>query len=147
MLTEQFISVLDDEGMISEFLREVLMLEDIENVTSKGVLLWTQRVEVQKVQTKVLNNIKEAKDFDLVRHSTPKHDNETQKNQKRVDNCKHCETGLLSRWSPACSKIYGECIWLNHLKAVCRLIQLHQVDCRPLRVGRAVHEVRQDGEE
>ena len=38
--TEQFIHGLDDEGMISEILREVSMVEDSNNTTSEWVLLW-----------------------------------------------------------------------------------------------------------
>ena len=40
-ITEQFIHVLDDEGMVSQILREVSVLEDINDATSEWVLLWT----------------------------------------------------------------------------------------------------------
>ena len=36
---------LDDEGMINEILREVSLLEDINDTNSEWVLLWAQRVE------------------------------------------------------------------------------------------------------
>ena len=49
-LTEQFIHGLEDEGMISEILREVSVLDHINYATYEWVLLWAQRVEVQKVQ-------------------------------------------------------------------------------------------------
>ena len=52
------------------------MLKDIEDATSERVLLWAQRMKVQRAQEIVLDNIKEAKEFVLVRHSTPKHDND-----------------------------------------------------------------------
>ena len=51
-LTEQFIHRLDDKGMISEILREVSMLEDIDDTTSEWILLVAQRV-----QKEVLDNI------------------------------------------------------------------------------------------
>ena len=44
-LTEKSIQGLDDKGMLSEILREVIVLEDIDDTTSEWVLLWTQRVE------------------------------------------------------------------------------------------------------
>ena len=47
ILTEQFIHGLDNEGIIIEILREVSLLEDIDEATSEWVLLWTQRVEAQ----------------------------------------------------------------------------------------------------
>ena len=40
-----FIPELDNEHMISEFLRKVSVLEDINDVTSERVLPWTQKVE------------------------------------------------------------------------------------------------------
>ena len=42
-----------------------------------------------------LHNIKEAKDFDSIRHNTQ--DNETHKMQKWVKNCKYCRTGHPKR--------------------------------------------------
>ena len=75
------INGLDDEG-ISEILRRILTLEDIEDTTKERVLLWTQRVEAQRVQEVVLSNIKEVTEFDCVRHSTPKQENEAHKKEK-----------------------------------------------------------------
>ena len=39
-LTEQFIHRLEKEGIINDILREVSTLEDIDDATSKWVLLW-----------------------------------------------------------------------------------------------------------
>ena len=64
-LIEQFVHGLGDKGMISEILREVSALEDIDDTTSERVPLQSQRVEAQKVQKEELNSIKEAKKFDL----------------------------------------------------------------------------------
>ena len=61
---------LDDEGMISEILKEVSVLEGINAGTRKKVLLWSPGVEAQGVQKEALDSIKEAKDFDPIRHST-----------------------------------------------------------------------------
>ena len=47
--TKQFIYGLGDEGVISEILRVVSALEDINDATSEWVLLWPQR-EAQGVQ-------------------------------------------------------------------------------------------------
>ena len=56
--------------MISEILREVSVLEDIDDATSGWVLLWEKRVEVQRAQKETLNNIKEAKDFNSMGQNT-----------------------------------------------------------------------------
>ena len=45
---EHFMHGQDNEGMMSEILREVSALEDINDVTSERVLLWAQKVEVQR---------------------------------------------------------------------------------------------------
>ena len=49
-LTEQFTYGLDDEVMIGEILRELTTLKDINEATSDQLLIWAQRVEVQRVQ-------------------------------------------------------------------------------------------------
>ena len=41
-LTKQFKHGLDDECVISEILREVSALENIDNTTTEWVLLWTE---------------------------------------------------------------------------------------------------------
>ena len=58
--TEQFIHRLDDEGKISEILKEVSTLEGINVPTSEWVLLWAQRVAAPKMQKETTDNIKEA---------------------------------------------------------------------------------------
>ena len=45
LLTEQFIGGLNDEGMISETLREVAALENIEDAMSVRLLILAQSVE------------------------------------------------------------------------------------------------------
>ena len=45
----------------------MLRLEAINDSTSQQVLLWAQRVEAQRIHKETLENIKEAKDFDLMR--------------------------------------------------------------------------------
>ena len=46
-LTEQFIQGLDNEGTISNILKEVSALDDINDSTNEWVLLWAQWVEAQ----------------------------------------------------------------------------------------------------
>ena len=61
--TEEFSSGLDDEGMINEILREVSLLEDINDAISERILLWTWRIEAHRLQKETLDNMKEAKDL------------------------------------------------------------------------------------
>ena len=54
-LTKQFTPGLDDEDIITEILRKILALENIDDTTNEWVLIWSQRVETQRVQKEVLN--------------------------------------------------------------------------------------------
>ena len=60
-MAEQFISGLNDNGMINEILKIVDTLEDIEDATSKFVFLWACRIEAQRVQKLALNDIEEER--------------------------------------------------------------------------------------
>ena len=104
LLTDQFIHGLDNEVMISEILRKVSPLEDIDDIMSKRELLWTWRGEVQRAQKEALNNMKGAKEFDSVRHGAQTRDDEAHKKQKRVENCKYCGIGHLLRQCTVYSK-------------------------------------------
>ena len=53
--------------MVHEILKEIATLEDMEDTTSEHVLLWTCRIETQRVQKSALNEINEVKDFDIVK--------------------------------------------------------------------------------
>ena len=53
--------------MVDEILKEVATLEDIEDAISGCVLLWAHRLEVQRTQKSAPNEMKEAKDFDVVK--------------------------------------------------------------------------------
>ena len=56
-LAEQFIHGLGEEVKISETLREVSSMEDIDDAISERVLLWAKRVEAERVQKEALHSI------------------------------------------------------------------------------------------
>ena len=56
-LKEQFINGLVDENMEEEIIRELTASKDTSEVISKQILLLAQRMEVQKVQKEVSDNI------------------------------------------------------------------------------------------
>ena len=66
-LTEQFIHGLDDKVMTGEIMRELTVLKDINEATSSQILIWAQRVEVQRAQKEVLDHSREDKEFDSIR--------------------------------------------------------------------------------
>ena len=45
--------------MIGEILRELTAMKDINEDTSDQILIWAQRMEVQRAQKEVLNHIRE----------------------------------------------------------------------------------------
>ena len=57
-------------------------MKDTYVATSERVLLWSQRVEAQRVHEEAPNGIKESKEFDSVGFSTQKHDSEAYNKQK-----------------------------------------------------------------
>ena len=66
-LKKQFIHGLNDKCMLEEIIKELTTTKDDDWITSKGVLAWAKRVEVQRAQAAVLNTIMESRQFDKVR--------------------------------------------------------------------------------
>ena len=66
-LKEQFIHRLNDKVMLDEAIRELSAKNNDKQMTSKGVLAWAKRVEVQWVQAAILNNIMELHQFDKIK--------------------------------------------------------------------------------
>ena len=77
LLTQQFIGGLSDKGMTDEILKEVAMLEDIEEATSDPIFTWVHRVEVQSAERIVLSSIKDAEELDAIWKYAKKHKCET----------------------------------------------------------------------
>ena len=66
-LKEQFIHGLNDECMLDEIIRELTAKNNDEQVTTEGVLIWARRIEAQRAQATILNNITESCQFDKVK--------------------------------------------------------------------------------
>ena len=65
-LKEQFIHRLNDKVMLDEVIRELTAKSNDEQMTSKGILAWAKRVEVQWVQATILNDIMELCQIDKI---------------------------------------------------------------------------------
>ena len=75
-LKEQFIHGLNDRCMLDEVIRQLTAKNNDEQVTSEGMLIWAKRIEVQRVQATMLNNITESCQCDKVKVAKkPKEDN------------------------------------------------------------------------
>ena len=66
-LKEKFIHNLDDEAIIGDMLGKLTTIKDINEATSDQILIWAQTLAAQTVQKEVLDNIREAKEFDSIR--------------------------------------------------------------------------------
>ena len=66
-LKEQFIHGLNNKVMLDEVIRELTTKNNDEQMTSEGVLAWAKRVEVQWVQTAILNDFMESCQFDKIK--------------------------------------------------------------------------------
>ena len=64
-LKEQFIHGLNDKIMLDEVIRELTAKSNKEQTTSKDVLAWAKRVEVQQAQEAILNEITESHKSDI----------------------------------------------------------------------------------
>ena len=76
-----------------------------------------QTVDVQRVQKEALNNIKEAKEFDSLRYSTPKHDYEAHEKRKAWKTAITVAQGTCRDSALHMAKC-EECGKTNHLKSV-----------------------------
>ena len=65
-LKEQFIQGLNDKVMLDEVIRELAARSKDGQMTSEGVLVWAKRVEVQRAQAAILNDITELHQFDKI---------------------------------------------------------------------------------
>ena len=68
-LKEHFIHGLNDKCVLDEIIRELTTKNNDEQVTSKGTLILAKRVEIQRAQAAILNNITESCQFDKVKVS------------------------------------------------------------------------------
>ena len=62
-LKEQFINGLNNENIKAKIFKELTALKDASKLSSMQVFMWAKRVEVQRVQKVVLDNIRDMKQF------------------------------------------------------------------------------------
>ena len=62
-LKEQFIHGLNDKDMLGKIIKELTTKSNDKQTTSEGVLVWAKRVEAQRVQAAILNDIMETCQF------------------------------------------------------------------------------------
>ena len=65
-LKEQFVHWLNDSDMSIKIIKELTKIEENYSMKSEQVLVWTRRVDAQKAQSAILENLNETKDFDKI---------------------------------------------------------------------------------
>ena len=137
-----------DEAITSKIITEVIVLKDTSKVSIEHVLVWAQRVEVQRTQKAVLENIRDTKDFNLIRSDRQRPDQNSQQRhivkQKIIENYRYSGMTHPQKQCLANGKICSRYGTVNHYKVVCRSIQ-KQSQKSPER-NRAVYEVQHDEE-
>ena len=79
--------------------------KNTQEIDSKLVLIWVQRVKVQRVQKTNINDIKSMKDFDHIQTKiADKQQPKEQKKEYRVENCKYCGAAHMQRQCSAFAK-------------------------------------------
>ena len=94
--------------MLDEVIRELTAKDNNKQTTSKDVLAWTKRVEVQQAQAAILNNITESQKFDKIKMAQkPKSswDKETTHpmHQKQMEDRKHMLLQRLYKQGCGCN--------------------------------------------
>ena len=122
-LREQFIHGHNDKVMLDEIIRELTTKNNDEQMTSEGVLSWTKRIEVQRAQAAILNNITEMHQFNKIKVA-----------QKSKENYMGCMPNTANSWhlcryssgihAPRQCPVYGKmctrCGNKGHFKKVCQ---------------------------
>ena len=99
-LKEQFIHQLNDKVMLDEVISELTAKSNDKQMTSEGVLVWAKRVEAQRAQAAILNDITESHQFDRIKMAQkPKssQDRQTTNTTSHKQLCRYCG-GIHLSW-------------------------------------------------
>ena len=86
---------MNDEATTAEIIKELMVLNNTSGVSSEQVLVWAKKVEAQRAQKEVLENIRDTKDFDSISRDKQRPDGNGQqregvKEKKVKENCRYC---------------------------------------------------------
>ena len=129
-LKEQFIHELNDKTMLDKVIRELTTKNNNDQTTSKDVLVWAKRIEVQRAQAAILSDISQSQKFDkvkMVQKPKTRQDIETTCQAYHKWPCKYCGGSYAPRQCPAYGKTCTGCGKMGHFKKVCRSRRDHAV--------------------
>ena len=121
-LREQFIHSLNDIDMLGKIIKELTTKSNNEQTTSEGVLVWVKRVEAQRTQDAILNDITETCQFNKVKITQQPKDRQDRLMHKTVNRkpCRYCSGIHAPQQCPAFGKTCSRCGKTGHYKNVCR---------------------------
>ena len=122
-LKEQFIYGLNDKCMLDEIIRELTAKNNDEQLTSEGVLVWAQRIEEQRAQDVVVNNITEPCQFDQVKVAKKLKENNiklTPGMTGQLCPCRYCGRIHTPQQCSAYGKMCAGCSKTGHFKKMCQ---------------------------
>ena len=67
LLKEQFIHGVNDKNMLDKVIRELTTKSTNDQTTSEDVLVWVKKVEPQRMQAAILNDITDSQRFNWVK--------------------------------------------------------------------------------
>ena len=117
-LKEQFIHSLNNKDLLSKIIKELTTKRNNEQTTSEDVLVWAKRVEAQRVQAAILNDITETCQFDKVKITQQTKDGQDRIMHKTVNRkpCRYCSGIHVPQQCPAFVKMCGGCRKTGHYK-------------------------------
>ena len=116
--------------MLDEIIRELTSRTSNVQMTSKDVLAWDKRVEAQRVQAAVLNDLTEIKAFDKIKKGTESKSTwgrEVQVATHQRQPCRYCGQSHAPRQCPVYGKMCAACGKTGHFRKVCRSKRNHSV--------------------
>ena len=119
---------------MDEVLRELTARSNDEQMTSEGVLAWAKRVQMQRAQAAILNDITELCQFDkitMAQKSKSSQDRQVKNTTSHRQPCRYCGGIHMPQQCPAYGKMCARCRKMGHYKKVCRSKR-----------DRAVHELQ-----
>ena len=115
---------------MEEVIRELTARNNDEQTTSKGVLAWAKRIEVQWVQAAILNDITKLCQFDKINMASKTKGRQVRQALNVTLNrqpCRYCSRIHMSQQCSAYGKMCTRCGKMGHYKKVCRSKSNHAV--------------------
>ena len=122
-LKEQFIHGLNDKVMLDEVIRGLTAKSNDKQMTSEGVLAWAKRVEVQRAQAAILNDITESCQFDRIKMAQKPKSSQARQTTNTTSQrwlCRYCSGIHAPQQCPAYGKMCTGCGKMGPFRKVCR---------------------------